>query len=59
MQVPIYTLHMTTFAEPECFLPERWANKTEIVQLATHDAKVMAVHLLCLLTVLGHNLCAA
>ena len=48
MQVPIYTLHMMTFAEPECFLPERWASKTESIQPATHDAKVMVVHLLCL-----------
>ena len=48
MQVPIYTLHMMTFAEPECFLPERWASKTESVPLAAPDAKVMAVHLLCL-----------
>ena len=46
VQVPIYTLHMMTFAEPECFIPERWASKTESVPLAAPDAKVMAPALL-------------
>lgn len=31
MQVPIYTLHMLTFPDPECFRPERWTSKTEVI----------------------------
>ena len=31
MQVPIYTLHMLTFPDPECFRPERWTSKGEVI----------------------------
>ena len=39
-QVPIYTLHMTTFPEAESFLPQRWADQNK----ATPDSTPTKVH---------------
>lgn len=40
LQVPIYTLHMTTFPEPERFLPQRWVDQHK----ATTDSAATKVH---------------
>ncbi len=39
-QVPIYTLHMTTFPEAESFLPQRWVDQHK----APPDSAATKVH---------------
>lgn len=44
LQVPIYTLHMLTFPQPERFWPERWTNSIVQKKASTGSMAPTAVH---------------